>query len=88
MMKNDATKYSIYRDKQSPSAEAQIETALFAYIDAVLIVATKAPFFQVVLLFAYIDAVLIVATKAPFFRVDTHDEKDQNYQLSTTDDEK
>ena len=47
MMKNDATKYSIYRDKQSPSAEAQIETALFAYIDAVLIVATKAPFFQV-----------------------------------------
>ena len=43
--KNDEIKNSIDPAKQSPSARAQIETALFEYIAAVPIVTTKAPVF-------------------------------------------
>ena len=45
--KNDKTKYSIGPDKQSPSAAETIDTALFSSIDAVPIVAAKAPVFHV-----------------------------------------
>ena len=41
--KNDETKDQIDPDKKSPSVAAQIETALFAYIAAVPISATKVP---------------------------------------------
>ena len=45
MKKNDETKYSIEPAKPSPSAGAQIEIAIFAYIAEVIIVATKYPVF-------------------------------------------
>ena len=45
--KNYETKYSINPAKQSPSSAAQIDTAIFSFIAAVLIVSTKSPVFQV-----------------------------------------
>ena len=45
-LKNDKTKDSIEPAKKSPSAGAQIETALFSSIATVTIFATKAPVLQ------------------------------------------
>ena len=76
-MKNDETKDPINPAKQSPSAEAQIETSIFASIVTVPIVATKAPLFpisQVSASLSYIStsskpstisAVNVVATRSP-----------------------
>ena len=44
---NDETEYTTYPAKQSPSSAAQIDTAIFSFIAAVLIVSTKSPVFQV-----------------------------------------
>ena len=74
---NDETKNPIETAKKSPSAAAQMYTALFTSIDAVTIVATKAPVFPIYQVTASLSSIYtsrkpspiaaetVVATRAP-----------------------